>query len=54
MPSSSKINTKKDNPLKLTDLARDKIKLNDRDLNKESAKKCLIPTILKINYFIIF
>ena len=52
--SSSKINTKKYNPLKLSDLARDKIKLNDRELNKEIAKKCLILIILKIKIFIIF
>ena len=58
LSSSSKINTKKYNPLKLSDLARDKIKLNDRELNKELAKKMLNPyyfknknlyNILKIN-----
>ena len=34
LPSSSK----KYNPLKLSDLARDKINLNDKELNKEIAK----------------
>ena len=58
LSSSSKISTKKYNPLKLSDLARDKIKLNDRELNKEIVEKMLNPyyfknknlyNILKIN-----
>ena len=53
-PSTSK----KYNPLKLSDLARDKINLNDKELNKQIAKKMLNPyyfknknlyNILKIN-----
>ena len=54
LPSSSK----KYNPLKLSDLARNKINLNDRELNKQIAKRMLNPyyfknknlyNILKIN-----
>ena len=45
--SSSKLNTKKYNPSKLSDLARDKIKLNDRELNKEIARKMLNPYYFK-------
>ena len=52
------MSTKKYNPLKLSDLARDKINLNDKELNKQIAKKMLNPyyfknknlyNILKIN-----
>ena len=50
LPQSSKIN----NPKPLKDLARDKINLNDKDLNKEKLKKCLILIILKIKIYIIF
>ena len=51
LPSSSKINTKKYNPLKLSDLARDKINLNDKDLFIEIAKKMLNPYYFKDKLF---
>ena len=49
--SSSKLNTKKYNPPKLSDLARDKMKLNDRELNKELARKMLNPNYFKNKLF---
>ena len=42
------------NPLKLTPIARDKIKKNEVELNRETAKKCKILTILKIKISKIF
>ena len=45
-PSSSK-EDKNFNPKSLKELARDKIKLNDRELNKEIAKKMLNPYYFK-------
>ena len=49
LPSSSK----KYNPKSLKDLNRDRINLNDKDLNKEIAKKCLTLITLKIKIYII-
>ena len=46
--------TSKYNPKSLKELARDKIKLDNKDLNKEIAKKCLILIILKIKIYIMF
>ena len=52
-PSTSKEDIK-NNPKSLKELARDKIKLDDKELNKELSKKCLILIILKIKIYIIF
>ena len=49
--SSSKINTKNFNHKCLIKLARDKIKLNDRELNKEIAKRMLNPYYFKDKVF---
>ena len=44
----------KNNPKSLKELARDKIKLDNKELNKELSKKCLILIILKIKIYITF
>ena len=53
-PSTSKTENIKNNPKSLKELAREEVKLDNKQLNKELAKKYEIPTILKINYFINF
>ena len=39
-PSSSKTENIKNNPKSLKELAREKVKLDNKQLNKELAKKC--------------